>query len=161
VAQSSRFGQIAAVAILALSLTCVTTEVQVFSTPKDISNNTDYSYTPQVAVDAAGNIYVVWEDETANNSNILFSRSTDGGATFSAPRNVSNSSGSSFNPRISVDAQGGINLVWVSDDPGNNDIFFSRSTDRGGSLSTPLNLRMMPATRSARNWLWMPVGASA
>ena len=136
----SRFAQVFAVAILALSLTCVTAQAQVFSTPKNISNNTDYSYTPQVAVDGAGNINVVWEDDTANNSNILFSRSTDGGVTFAAPLNVSNSLGFSFDPRIFVDGQGGINVVWTSDAPGNHDIFFSRSTNGGANFSTPLNL---------------------
>jgi len=136
----SRLGPIAAVAILALSLLCITAQAQVFSSPKNISHNTDNSFTPQVAVDGAGNIYAVWEDDTATNSNILFSRSSDGGATFSTPGNVSKSSGSSFNPRISVDGQGGINVVWVSDATGNNDIFFSRSTDGGNSFSTPLNL---------------------
>jgi hypothetical protein len=146
VVHPSRFGQIATVVLLALSLMCVPAQAQVFSAAKNVSNNLDYSVTPQVAVDAAGNINVVWEDDTANNSNILFSRSTNGGATFSAPRNLSNTSGWSFNPRISVDNQGGINVVWVSDAPGNQDIFFSRSTDSGGSFSTPQNLSNDAAT---------------
>ena len=141
----SRFGKIVAVAVLALSFACAKAQGQAFSPPKNISNNTDYSFTPQVAVDGAGNIYAVWEDDTATNSNILFSRSNDGGATFSAPLNVSKSSGSSSNPLISVDRQGAINVVWVSDSPGNNDVFFSRSTDGGGTFSVPLNLSNDPA----------------
>src|SRR5258708_27901660 len=84
---------------------------QQFSTPKNVSNNSDFSFTPQLAVDLGGNIYVVWEDDTNTNSNILFSRSTDGG-TFSAPKGVSNSAGFSFNPRIAVDSGGTINVVW-------------------------------------------------
>jgi Neuraminidase (sialidase) len=96
-------------------------------------------------VDGVGNIYAVWEDDTATNSNILFSRSTDGGATFSAPLNVSGSSASSSNPLISVDRLGAINVVWVSDAPGNNDVFFSRSTDGGATFSAPLNLSNDPA----------------
>jgi hypothetical protein len=140
VVHPSRFGQIVALVLLGLSLLCVTAQAQVFSTPKNVSNNSHYSFTPQVAVDATGNINVVWEDDTANNSNILFSRSTNGGATFSAPKNLSNTSGWSLNPRISVDSQGGIDVVWVSNAPGNQDIFFSRSTDGGGTFSTPRNL---------------------
>ena len=136
----SRLGKITAVAILVLSSVCATAQGQAFSPPKNISNNTDYSFTPQVAVDGAGNIYAVWQDDTATNSNILFSRSNESGATFSAPLNVSKSSGSSFNPLISVDRQGGINVVWISDAPGSNDVFFSRSTDGGATFSAPLNL---------------------
>jgi hypothetical protein len=140
VVNPSRFAQVFAILALGLLGICASTQAQVFSAPKNVSNNSDYSFTPQVAVDAAGNIYTVWEDDTASNSNILFSRSTDGGATFSAPRNLSNSSGWSFDPRLLVDSQGGINVVWVCDAPGNHDIFFSRSTDGGGSFSAPLNL---------------------
>lgn len=136
----SSLGKIAAVAILALSSVCATAQGQTFSPPKNISNNRDYSFTPQVAVDGAGNIYAVWKDNTATNSNILFSRSNDGGATFSAQVNVSKSSGSSFNPLISVDRQGRINVVWINNSPGNNDVFFSRSTDGGSTFSAPLNL---------------------
>jgi hypothetical protein len=141
----SRLGKIVAVAVLALSFVCAKAQGQAFSPPKNISNNTDYSFTPQVAVDGAGSIYAVWEDDTATNSNILFSRSTDGGATFSAPLNVSRSSASSSNPLISVDRLGAINVVWVSDAPGNNDVFFSRSTDGGATFSAPLNLSNDPA----------------
>jgi hypothetical protein len=142
----SRFGQVFAVVALGLFGLCASAQAQVFSTAKNVSNNSHYSLTPQVAVDTAGNINVVWEDDTANNSNILFSRSTDGGATFSAPRNLSNSSGYSFNPRLVVDSHGGINVVWVDNTPGNQDIFFSHSTDGGATFSIPQNLSHDPPT---------------
>src|SRR3984893_3507673 len=140
VVHPSRFGQIAAVVVLGLSSMCLAAQAQVFSTPINVSNNSDYSLAAQIAVDAAGNINVVWEDDTATNYNILFSRSTDGGVTFSTPKNVSSSTGFSSNPRISVDSQGAINVVWVDNTPGNQDIFFSRSTDNGLTFSTPQNL---------------------
>jgi hypothetical protein len=136
----SRFGRIAAVGILALSCMCVRAEAQAFSTPKVIFNSTDPSSTPQVAVDGAGTIYVVWVDTATSNSTIQFSQSSDGGGSFSAPQNVSGTTGSSTNPRLFVDAQGGVNVVWVNNAPGNNDIFFSRSAAAGGSFSTPVNV---------------------
>jgi hypothetical protein len=141
-----RWGYIVAIVVLGLSVLCGPAQSQQFSSPKNVSNNTDYSFTPQIAVDAAGNIYMAWEDDTANNSNILFRRSTDGGATFlptPAPKPVSNSSGCSFNPVMAVDAGGNINIVW--EDSGDcsfltSNIFFSRSTDGGITFSTPTNL---------------------
>ena len=141
----SRFAQIFAALVLGVFGICASSEAQVFSPAKNVSNNSDYSFTPQVAVDAAGNIYAVWEDDTANNSNILFSRSTDGGATFSSPRNLSNSAGWSFGPRLLVDSQGGVNVVWVDPTPGNQDIFFTRSADGGLTFTTPQNLSNDPA----------------
>lgn len=134
-----------AVYALALGLVSVTAQAQLFSSPKNVSNNADYSFTPQVAVDAAGNISVAWEDDTASNSNILFSRSSDGGATFSSPKNISNSSGFSTNPRMAIDAHGNINVVWVDDTPGTPDVMFSHSTDGGATFSTPVNLSNDPA----------------
>jgi PKD domain/BNR repeat-like domain len=141
VVHPSRFGRVFLVVALGFFSMCVTAQAQVlFSIPTNVSNNKDYSMTPQVAVDAAGNINVVWEDDTATNSNILFSRSNDRGLTYSSPKNLSKSSGYSFNPRIAVDSQGGINVVWVDPTPGNQDIFFSRSTDGGVTFSAPKNL---------------------
>lgn len=143
--QPSRFGRIFAVVALVLFSMCITAQAQVlFSTPKNVSNNNDFSITPQVAVDAAGNINVVWEDDTATNSNILFSRSNDGGVTFSPAKNLSSSLGFSFNPRITVDSQGGINVVWQDNTAGNYDVFFSRSSDGGVNFSKPMNLSNDP-----------------
>src|SRR5258708_522184 len=141
----SRWTQVLALLSLGSSLMCATSRAQIpFSAPKNVSNNVDYSLTPQMAVDTSGNINAVWEDDTANNSNILFSRSMDGGVTFSTPTNVSKSSGLSFSPRIAVDTNGGVNVVWVDNTPGHQTIFFSRSTD-GVTFSTPVNISNDPS----------------
>src|SRR5579864_9772165 len=117
--------QIFAIVILGLTAMCIPARAQTFSTPKNVSNNSDYSFTPQIAVDSNGAIYMAWEDDTATNSNILFSRSTDGGATFSTPINLSKTSGNSFNLRIAVGGAGNVSVVWEDDTPGNLDIMFS------------------------------------
>src|SRR6266850_4735720 len=136
------WGRIVAIVILGLAALCAPASSQQFSTPKNVSNNSDYSFTPQLAVDPSGNIYVVWEDDTDTNSNILFSRLTHGEATFSSPKGVSNSAGLSFNPRIAVDTGGTINVVWqdTSDFFRTSNVFFSRSSDGGITFSTPINL---------------------
>ena len=137
----SRWGHVLALATLGFAVICSTAQAQiVFSSPKNVSNNTDFSFTPQVAEDSAGNIFAVWEDDTNTNSNILFSASTDGGVTFSTPKSLSNSKGNSFNPHIMVDSQNHINVVWEDDTPGPRDVFFSHSTDGGANFSTPVNL---------------------
>lgn len=135
-----RWGHVA-VLVLGLVGMAAAAQAQVsFSVPKNISNNSDYSFTPQVAFDSAGNIYTVWEDDTNTNSNILFSRSTDGGSTFSTPKSLSNTAGFSFSPRIAVDGSGGIDVVWEDAESTTLDIFFSHSTDGGATFSTPKNL---------------------
>ncbi|MFI5125767.1 MAG: PKD domain-containing protein [Candidatus Acidiferrales bacterium] len=140
-ARYKAWSQIFAIVILGLLMVmCVPAQAQQFSAPKNVSNNSDYSFTPQIAVDSNGTIYMAWEDDTATNSNILFSRSTDGGATFSTPINLSNASGYSFNPRIAMGSAGDVNVVWEDQTPSNTNIMFSHSTNAGVAFSTPVNL---------------------
>lgn len=143
-ARHSHWCQIFGIVILGLVVTCVPARAQQFSATKNVSNNSDYSYTPQVAVDSNGTIYVAWEDDTAAGSNVLLSRSTDGGATFSTPLNLSNASNYSFNPRIAISSSGNVNVVWEYETSANTDIMFSRSTNAGVSFSAPIELSTDP-----------------
>src|SRR5438552_3333880 len=95
---------------------------------------------PQVATDAAGNIFVVWENDTASALGILFSRSIDGGQTFSAPVFLSTNMGGSVSPQMLVDLVGNIDVVWEDDSVGAADISYSRSADSGISFSIPKSL---------------------
>lgn len=112
-----------------------------FSPPAKISADMLATGEPQTAVAQNGNVYVVWSDQasacTASgcNKDVLFSRSTDHGATFSAPLNLSNN-GSSGNPVIALDAQGAINVIWS----GGGHLFFTHSADAGATFSSPLNI---------------------
>ncbi len=111
-----------------------------FSVPKNLSNNTGQSYNPHIAVDPTGDINILWEDTTPGNVDVFFSRSSDGGATFSTPKSLSNSRGSPLHPQMAVDSSGNINVVWQDAAPGQFDIFLSRSTDGGITFSTPMNV---------------------
>jgi K319L-like, PKD domain len=149
VVHPSRFGGIFAVVALGFVSMCVTAQAQTFSIKaKNVLSNSDFQVTPQVGVDPAGNINVVWEDDTTSNSYIFFARSTDGGASFATTQNLSSTLGSSWNPRIAVDNAGNINVVWIDNTSGNQDIFFSRSTDGGINFNGPINLSKGAATSS-------------
>jgi hypothetical protein len=98
---------------------------------------------PVIATDAAGNIDVAWVENGAE-----FVRSTDGGATFSAPLRIpSNLPASSNSIQMALDSSGNINLLWradvnIGDTVASN--FFSRSTDGGHTFSTPVNVSTTP-----------------
>jgi hypothetical protein len=118
-----------------------------FSTPVNLATtNTSGkgSFGPEIAVGADGSINVAWEDDFNFQSDISFSRSTDKGATFSTPKNLSNNAGNSFSAQIAVDLSGNIDVVWMDDTPGNYVIFLSRSADQGTTFSSAKNLSNSP-----------------
>ena len=87
---------------------------------------------PSVAVDEAGNINVVWEYYSSINPmnyTICFSRSIDGGVTWSKWLEISKSSEFAGFPKIAVDSAGNINVVWAGSatENGLSSIFFSGS----------------------------------
>ena len=100
----------------------------------------------RVAV-SESNVFVVWADNTApasNNSNydnqdIFFTKSADGGNSFGKIINLSNNSGNSNIPQISA-VGANVYVVWLDDFSGNQDIFFTKSTDGGNSFGKIINL---------------------
>ena len=71
----------------------------------NLSNNAGISFVPAVAVSGT-NVYVVWQDDTKTNFDILYRPSANGGATFDpAITNLSTNAGDSstqFGPGIAV-----------------------------------------------------------
>jgi BNR repeat-like domain len=99
---------------------------------------------PQMAIDASGTIYVTYVDNVAHgkqvNLDVLLTKSTDGGATWSQPVRVSaTSSGEQYNPAIAVDANGAIDVSYLDrrDDPNDcrTNTYLSRSTDGGATFT--------------------------
>ena len=115
-----------------------------FSDPENISENTGDSILPKVVCEG-DNVYVVWHDTPTpdGNRDIFFARSINGGLTFGDPLNISENTGSSFNPQISVEGNN-VYVVWQDDttpDPDDNfDIFFARSINGGLTFSDPENI---------------------
>lgn len=93
---------------------------------------------PQIAIDSGDDVSVVWLGNSSSRfvTDVFFTRSSNGGATFTTHKNVSNMGTVGIAPSIAVDAEGNINLVWGS----GSDVFFSRSTDGGGTFSFPQDL---------------------
>jgi uncharacterized repeat protein (TIGR01451 family) len=109
-----------------------------WSSPANISNNGGFSFEPSITADGT-NLYVTWYDDSSGNSEILFSKSTDGGTTWSSPVNISNNARFSERPSITAD---GTNLyvTWHDGSFGFPEILFSKSTDGGATWSSPVNI---------------------
>jgi hypothetical protein len=91
-----------------------------------------------------GNVYAAWSDFHGSGCNeILFSRSTDHGATFSAPMKISSSLCSNQGPNIAIASNGTVYVSWQASGGGSkslgtqnaNGAAFVKSTDGGQTFS--------------------------
>ncbi len=121
------------------------------------------------ALDQKGTLYVVWEKgwQTTLTPQIVVSKSTDGGATFSSPSVAATIGTLAFNrpigynrsrindfPRIAVATTGknkdDVYVVFHSRDAGDVNVFATRSSNGGSSWSTPVQLN--DASGDAQFW---------
>ena len=96
-----------------------------FSQPINLSNTTNSnSINPQLAA-TANKLFVVWQENIKGQFDIILSKSSDGGITFSQPINLSNTTNSnSINPQLAATANE-LFVVWQEDISGNNQIYFT------------------------------------
>jgi len=116
-----------------------------FSTPINVSHDLASSLFPVIA-SSGSNIYVAWENSTLySNPQVYFSRSTNGGSTFSgAAIDLSNDAG--YTQNIAVASSGSdVYVVWQDNTPGNYQIFYRLSTDYGANFNPTVNLSNSPA----------------
>jgi hypothetical protein len=79
---------------------------------------------PAVAVDSSGHLHVIWQDSEPGNRETFYKKSTDGGATWTASRRLSWTSGETRYPDIAVDSAFTIHAVWCDDTTGNHEIYY-------------------------------------
>src|SRR5260370_23443101 len=83
--------------------------------------------------------HVVWSNWNGTNASILYIRSTDGGATWSSPVNISGSTGDQLFPWVAA-ANGKVYATWFNRAPRGADTYGISgvaSTGGGGSSSAP------------------------
>ena len=96
-----------------------------FSQPINLSNDSGDSTNPNL-IELHNNLFVIWNDNSTKNYNVMIKRSSDGGITFSQPINLSNTTNSdSINPQLAATANE-LFVVWQEDISGNNQIYFTK-----------------------------------
>lgn len=111
----------------------------VFENATNLTNNEQDSVYGQVAA-WNNSVYVIWQDSVSGrNYDIFIKKSVDNGTTFGSHINLSNNSGFSEHPQLSVYGSN-VYAVWADNSPGNREILFSRSTDNGTSFEAIQNL---------------------
>jgi len=123
-------------------------KAEVFGTNVEVS---DYGYHPDVAVDSAGNIYVVFNGEIGVGSGILLKKSTDNGASFPSvvPISPGTNGDSGDDPSIAIDASGNIHVAYITET--DYHIYYASSTNGRVSFTTPIKI-----SDAAANCLYGP-----
>ena len=106
-----------------------------WTTNKRLTWNAGDSWSPAMAMSSSGDIHVVWDDDTPDNREIYYKKSTDGGDAWTANTRASSTSGASSYAAIAVDSSGHLHVVWMDDTPGNWEIYHCQSTNGGASWS--------------------------
>lgn len=118
-----------------------------FGQTKNLSKNNGDSLEPRL-ISLDNKVYAVWSDFSYGENEILLSASKDGGITFSAPINLSNTAGSSFNPQIAAVGQN-VYVVWVDQTYGNDEVLFAESRDNGTAFKEVANISNSSTENSA------------
>ena len=96
---------------------------------------------PVIATSTSGNIYIVWEDERngGTNPDIYIAKSTNDGTSFGAIDTRVDDTGAATSkqtkPSADVDTSGGLHIVWGDTRNGNQDIYYTTSTDGGSTFN--------------------------
>jgi hypothetical protein len=92
---------------------------------------------PVIAADPSGNIHVVWNENVwAGDWRVYYKKSSDGGATWSASKQLSWIAGESRYPRIAIDSNSNVHVVYYHGTPGNEEIYYRKSTNAGDTWMT-------------------------
>ena len=116
-----------------------------FTEPKLLSGSSTGAFEPEITVDPDDAINVAWEDNVSGTSVIMFSRSNDGGASFSEPKQVSKGTGEATQAHIASDSAGRLHIVYTQQLGAEEiQVFYTRSADHGQTFSEPVNISKKP-----------------
>ncbi len=106
-----------------------------------VARGTPGAFDPDITTDADGNVYIVyqiWHPETTvvYDHHLMCVRSSDGGATWSAPARIDDDSIRTIGRiRVAADTAGNLLCAWNDWRTGSGHIWSSVSTDRGATWS--------------------------
>jgi Tol biopolymer transport system component len=106
--------------------------------PKRLTDNKGESNGPAIITNGL-NLYVFWSDNSPDDYEIYFLRSTDGGKTWQSPKRLTNQPGNSWSPSIAVN-EPNLYVVWWDGGDLSWNIYFLRSTNGGTTWESPQNL---------------------
>ncbi|MGI0065821.1 MAG: sialidase family protein, partial [Nitrosotalea sp.] len=110
-----------------------------FEKPIQLSDQSQLSAFPQVAI-SGNNVYSSWIEKSEDNStNVIFAKSSDAGNSFGVPLHLTHNVGNSGVPKLFADGNN-VYLTWEDNSRGDYEIFLSKSADSGASFHVPVDM---------------------
>ena len=103
---------------------------------KNLTGATNASVNPSFAVDASGNLHVVWQETRDGDFEIFYKKLDDIGNTLIDDIRVTNASGTSNRPDVGVDTSQNVHIVWSDERDGNPEIYYKKLDNSGNTLIT-------------------------
>ncbi|QBX54465.1 PKD domain-containing protein [Nocardioides seonyuensis] len=110
----------------------------VWPAPTDVSVAGQNAYGPRLVIDSAGTVTAVWRRNNGVH-NVIQSAVRPAGGSWSAPADLSAAGQSANTPRLAVDGQGGVTVVWYRWN-GSHYLVQAVSRPAGGTWSSPTDL---------------------
>ncbi|MEI6622756.1 MAG: hypothetical protein WCP28_12705 [Actinomycetes bacterium] len=119
-----------------------------WTTPTDLSATGEDAHSPQVASSADGTTLTsVWHRFNGTNNIIQASTSTNTGASWSTPTDLSAAGQSAYDPEITSSADGAKqSVIWQRTNGTNNIVQVATSTNTGTTWTTPTDLSAVGRT---------------
>ncbi|MFH1661724.1 MAG: hypothetical protein ABIA02_01350, partial [Candidatus Falkowbacteria bacterium] len=112
-------------------------------------------YSPDIAMDSLGNIYIVWADARNGDLDIYAQRyDSTGASSWAGDVRINTDSGSEdqHSPSIAIDSANNIYTVWVDERNGDQDIYAQKYLTDGNNLWTDdIRVNMNNDTSAQRN----------
>ena len=112
-----------------------TDEGKSFSAPLQISKGTAPASEAHIASDGAGRLSVVWVQGEEEEKQAYYSRSTDGGLTFSDPITLTNTPGASISKPVIATFQNTVYVAYQNEARRDMQVYLVKSEDGGASFS--------------------------
>lgn len=114
--------------ILVLPLTS-----QTWSPPSRLSWNIAMSIDPSIACGTGNIVHLVWADKTPGNYELFYKQSTNSGVNWTGFQRITWMAGDAKTPQIKADSEGNVYVFWCDNTPGNEEIYFKKSSNNGAS----------------------------
>ena len=115
---------------------------------KRITNVSGWSMSPSIAIDTDDNIHLVWADHRGNpeNYDIYYMKLDNNGNNLTNEVRVTNARGTSENPKIVIDSENNLHIVWDDwrdwngGEPQISEIYYEKLDSNGNTLIDDLRL---------------------